>query len=351
MELLKRPLDEYIKYQFGEQAELVRQERFPRGSSRLTYFVEYRPEPDAETIPVVFRGDFAGGSTIHSSLDLEYYIYERLGHTDVPVAKVLAWEDSPEWTDRPFYIRQQIEGSWMVPNVDDPDPRYDDLRIEVAKEHLRKIAMVHQVDWKALGLDQRLPAPPDEQSAGRHFLDNLVNTLRDFQREPMPVINEALATFRRNLPTAPLLVLCKGTNGRGEEVYRDGKIVAMSDWEEASIGDPAADFASMQDIYPTIVRDGETIWGLQQAIDYYNEVSGHGVTMENVQFYLSLRTFGAVLYGHKSAVIMHNGNADIRQGWTGTEVFYLMKRMCGAAAGICEPADPLWFAELNETVV
>jgi len=351
VELLKRPLGEYLKHRFGPQAQLVREERFPRGSSRLTYFVEYRPGPGADTVSVVFRGDFAGGSTIHSSLEQEYYMYERLGHTDVPVAKVLTWEASPEWTDRPFYIREQIEGSWQVPHVDDPDPQYDDLRIDIAKEHLRNIALVHKVDWKALGLDARLPAPADAQSAGTHFLDRLLSMLREYQREPMPVVNEALAAFRRNIPAAPLVVLCKGTNGRGEEVFKDGKIVAMSDWEEASIGDPAADFASMQDMFPTIMRDGVEIWNLQHAIDYYNQVSGHGVTMENVQFYLSLRTFGSVLYGQKTAVIMHNGNADIRQGWTGTEVFYLMKRMNGAVAGICEPVEARWFDELNETVV
>lgn len=350
MELLKRPLDDYIKHRFGTQAELIKEERFPRGSSRLTYFIDYRPTPGAQPVSLVFRGDFAGGSTIHTSLAQEYYMYERLGHTEVPIARVIAWEEDPAWTDRPFYIREQIEGSWIVPHVDDPDPGYDDLRIEIAKEHLCKIAIVHKVDWKALGLNERLAAPPDKESAAAHFLENLLLTLRDYQREPMPVLNEALAVFRRDLPAAPVLALCKGTNGRGEEVFKDGKIVAMSDWEEASIGDPAADFASMQDMYPTISRDGETIWSLQHAIDYYNLVSGHGVTMKNVQFYLSLRTLGSILYGHKSAVIMHEGCADIRQGWTGTEVFYLMKRMNGAVAGICDPVDPRWFAELNETV-
>ncbi|MEJ7935045.1 phosphotransferase family protein [Sphingobium sp. AN558] len=351
MELLKRPLGDYIRHRFGDQAELLSEERFPRGSSRLTYFVEYRPASGEELIAVVFRGDFQGGSTIHTSLEQEYYMYDRLSATDVPVAKVIAWEDDPDWADRPFYIREQIEGNWVVPHFDDPDPRFDDLRIAICKEHLRKIAIVHKVDWKALGLDERLAPPPDRESAGRHFLERALANLREYQREPMPVLNEAVAIFRRGSPPAPVIALCKGTNGIGEEVFNDGQIVAMSDWEEASIGDPAADFASMQSMYPVIMRDGEPIWGLQHAIDYYNEVSGHGVTRANVDYYLSLRTLGSILYGQKSAVIMHEGKADIRQGWTGTEVFYLMKRMNGAVAGLCDPIDPNWFAELNETVI
>ena len=38
----------------------------------------------------------------------------------------------------------------------------------------------------------------------------------------------------------------KGTNGYGEEIFRDGRLVAMSDWELARIGDPAYDWAQIQ---------------------------------------------------------------------------------------------------------
>lgn len=350
MELLKRPLEDYLRLKFGPDAVLEKSERFPRGSSRLTYFVGYRPSPGADVVPLVFRGDFAGGSTIHSSLDQEYFMYDRLSRTAVPVAKVLWWEDDPEWADRPFYVRVQIDGHWNIPNFKDPDPRYDELRIEISREHMRKLAIVHNIDWKAAGFDERLKPPASVEEAAHHFIDGMVAQLRDFQREPMPIVIEALAALRGDAPVAPRISLCKGTNGLGEEVFKGREIVAMSDWEEASIGDPAADFASLQDFIPEIERDGRKIWGLEQALEYYREVSGIPLAIENVRFYQRLRTFGAILYGHKAAAIIQDGRADIRQGWTGTEVFHLAKRMLAGAVGLGKPVDPAWFAELNETV-
>jgi aminoglycoside phosphotransferase (APT) family kinase protein len=350
VELLKRPLADYIRHLYGEEAVLEHDVRHPRGSSRLTWFVDYRERPGADLSSIVLRADFEGGSTIHSSLEQEYFMYDRLGQSAVPVAPVLRWEADEQWAERPFYIRQQIKGDWEIPHFKDPDPQYDAMRIAVSKEHMRKLALVHQVDWKALGFDTRLSAPASRETCASHFIDRLMAQLADFQREPMPVVVECLAALKKGAPVAPCVSLCKGTNGLGEEIFMDGEIVAMSDWEEASIGDPAADFASLQDLIPEIERDGAKIWGLEQALSYYREVSGIDLPIENVHFYQRLRTLGAILYGHKAAVVLHNGKADIRQAWTGTEVFHLAKRMLAGAGGLGKPIDPAWFAQMNETV-
>lgn len=350
MELLSRPLEDYLRHRLGARAVLDRAVRFPRGSSRLTWFVDCRPEPDGPVRSIVFRGDFAGGATIHTTLEREYRMYELLGHTDVPVAPVLWWEDDPAWAPRPFYVREQIEGSWEVPHFTDPDPQYDALRIAISKEHMRKLAIVHNVDWREHGFDTLLTVPASEEACAATFLDGLVAQLEDYRREPMPVVVEALVTLRRNAPVAPRISLCKGTNGLGEEVFRDGVIVAMSDWEESSIGDPAADFASMQNFAPEIERDGETVWGMEKALAYYREVSGIPLALENVQYYQTLRMFGQILYGHKAAVITHAGNADIRKPWTGTEVLHVAKRLLAAGVGLGDPPAAAWFGELNETV-
>jgi aminoglycoside phosphotransferase (APT) family kinase protein len=350
VELLNRPLEDYLQHKFGPTVVLEKATRFPRGSSRLTWFVDYRSEVDSPIKSLVFRGESAGGATIHTSLEQEYFMYDRLGQTDVPVARTLWWESDGDWAPRPFYVREQVDGDWNVPHFADPDPKYDQLRIETSKEHMRKLALVHNVDWRKHGFDERLPVPASVETCARTFLDGLVERLEDYRREPMPVVVEALVELRRDAPVAPRICLCKGTNGLGEEVFKDGVIVAMSDWEEASIGDPAADFASLQDFLPEIDRDGTNLWGLEKALAYYREVSGIPLTLENVRYYQALRSFGAVLYGHKAAVITHHGNTDIRKPWTGTEVLYVAKRLLAAATGLCDPLRTDWFAELNETV-
>lgn len=349
--MLARPLAVYLAHRFGPDTTLITALRYPRGSSRETWFVEYRASPASAAVKIVFRSDFPSGSTIPSSLEQEYFMYERLGHSAVPVARVLWWEDDPTWAARPFYVREHLEGSWEIPHYRDPDPAYDALRIEVSKEHTRKLALVHQVDWRALGLDQRLPVPPSEAQAGHAFIDAVAAQLEGFRAEPIPLFVAGADWLKARAPVAPRLCLCKGTNGLGEEVFVDGTIVAMSDWEEAGIGDPASDFAFAQDFYSEIERDGRKIWGLEQALDYYHEVSGIRVTPAAVNYYRTVNFLKMLMYTHRAAVGTHSTpDASIRQAWTGTEVAYVAKRLMAATMGLSAPLPGSRFVELNKTV-
>lgn len=351
MYLLKKPLEEYIAHRFGASARLLEDRRFPRGSSRVTWFVDYQPGPGAQKQCLVFRGDFPSGSVISTSLEQEYFMYDRLGSTDVPVAKALLWEDDPEWVERPFYIREQIQGSYDVPNLFDPDPRFDELRIEISKEHLRKLALVHNVDWKRWRFDERLPAPKNEADCGRNFIDKIMGPYFDFALEPIPLVFEGIRWLKQRAPVAPKVCLCKGTNGFGEEIFRDGVIVAMSDWEEASIGDPASDFAALQSLVPEIERDGKKIWGMEEALKYYRSISGIDVTLESVQYYQTIsRGLNVIVYSHRAAVAAHGPAPDIRKAWTGTEVLHFGKRMLAASMGLGAPVDAKWFEEMNESI-
>jgi aminoglycoside phosphotransferase (APT) family kinase protein len=300
---------------------------------------------------LVFRADFPSGSTIPSSLEQEYFIYERLGHTKVPVARVLWWESDPAWAARPFFVREHVEGSWEIPHYRDPDPAYDALRIAVSREHIRNLAVVHRVDWKALGLDRRLPAPASTADAGRFYIEQVEAQFLGLNGEPIPLFTLGAHWLKTRAPPAPCLSLCKGTNGMGEEVFHDGKIVAMSDWEEAAIGDPAADFAFSQELVSDIERDGRKIWTLAQCLDYYFELSGIRISPEAVGFYRMVQSLKMVMYSQSAAVGVHSTpDAHIRQAWTGTEVAYVGKKILASAMGLSPPLPGSRFAELNITL-
>jgi aminoglycoside phosphotransferase (APT) family kinase protein len=278
-------------------------------------------------------------------------MYVALGQTEVPIARVLWWEEDPAWAVRPFFVREQVEGSWELPDFINPDPRFDDYRIEISREHLRKLALVHTIDWKQHGFEALLTAPASEADCGAHCLRVIKAQLAEFQAEAIPVMTAAFGWLARNAPPAPRISLCKGTNGLGEEVFRDGRIVAMSDWEEALIGDPANDFAHCQNFIPAVERGGVSIWGLPQALDYYHGVSGIRIAPESVGYYGVMRALRMVVFGHKTATIVReNPSAHIRQTWTGTEVMHVGKSALGAAIGLCPPPDTQTFVELNLTV-
>jgi aminoglycoside phosphotransferase (APT) family kinase protein len=301
--------------------------------------------------------DWPTGSIEPSPLWHEYFLYDRLGRAGLPVARALHWEADPDWIGEagPFYIRIRIDGDWEVPGFLDPDPAYDALRISVSKDHLEKLALVHNVDWRALGLDEILPPPPDRESAAVFYVDQIVGWLDELQshgfREGMPIILEAAEFLRRGAPPAPRICLCKGTNGLGEEVMRDGKVVALSDWEEAHLGDPAADFAFMQNFVPEIDRDGRNLWGLEKAVAYYREVSAIPITVEMVQYYFKLRMLKGLTYTVNAAVNAElTPSSTIRTPWTGLEPANLTKRLLAAAAGLMAPVTADHFQEFMVTL-
>ncbi|WP_313806890.1 phosphotransferase family protein [Sphingobium sp.] len=349
MRFTPEELTPILSHHLGGAATVLSVESVARGSSRETRFVRYRLD-DGRDRNLVLRSDFPAGSTDPNPLDLEYFIYDRLNAADIPTARALFWEDNPTRTDRPFYAREKIEGDWNIPHYSDPDPAYDALRIAIAKEHISTLARVHAVDWRALGLHERLAVPGDEADAARSALRHARDQFLTLATEPIPLVLEAIEWLSDRAPPADRLCLCKGTNGYGEEVFREGRIAALSDWEEVSIGDPAADFAFMQGFLVDIVRDGRALWGLQPALDYYESLTGLRLSREKVQYYQLLRSLRLLVMSHNSAASLRRTDAHIRQGWTATEVLHLTQHVLASAMGMMPPIAPERFAQLNISV-
>lgn len=336
-------LESYLRHRLdGAEAVTIQDlTKYPRGVSRETWFVTCSVATSAggsREQSLVFRRDLPGGSVCPATLRFEYEIYHRLGASAVPVAPVLWYEDDQEWLagGREFYVREHVDGHWEIPDVTNPRPEFDDLRIAVSKEHLRKLALVHTLDWEALGFGDIMRVPPSVDACATTALDRLVGDLERFQLEPFPVVEEAVGWLRAHAPGgAPRISLLKGTNGLGEEVFRDGEIVAMSDWELASLGDPASDFAHIQDFLPDIVRGGEVVWGLGPALAYYEEVSGLHVEPASIEYYRTLGALEMVVFAHNSAVPLVQGTDHLaRLAWVSTEVLYWAKNLLAGAAGV-----------------
>src|SRR5262249_61992431 len=100
------------------------------------------------------------------------------------------------------------------------------------KEHLEKLALVHTLDWQAHGFDQIFEVPATPEDAGKALIHSTRALIEELTDEPSPTMVETACTLLETAPRdAPALTLCKGTNGHGEEVWHDGRIVALSDWE------------------------------------------------------------------------------------------------------------------------
>ncbi len=320
------------------EVEVRTVERVARGVSRETWVV--RASSDGGDLGLVVRRDHEAGSVDPIPLVSEYQVYRRLAATAVPVAEVLWFEDDPEWMPdgRPAYVRRLVEGSWKLPFIASPDPADDERRIEASREHIRKLALVHQVDWRAAGFAELFPVPDGPGDVATNLIRWFGARLAEVAMEPCPALVEGLDALAATAPAAPCVTLCKGTNGHGEEVWSDGRIVAMSDWELCCIAEPAYDFAQLQEMVPVIERDGRRIWGWEQALAYYRELTGIDVTVERVEWYRRFYALPMFLFTHNAARQVHLGhNRLVRFAWTGTEMLYQAELRFAGIAGFPPP--------------
>jgi aminoglycoside phosphotransferase (APT) family kinase protein len=318
--------------------EVMSVERAARGVSRETWLVDaiVTLARRTERRGFVVRRDHDVGSVDPIALDIEYETYRRLGRSAVPVTTALWYEDDPDWTPdgRPAYVRTKAEGHWRLPFLASSDPADDERKIAASKEHLEKLALVHQVDWREVGFDEIFPVPTDPADVAPNLVRWFSARLADVQFEPSPVLAEGVQWLSATAPPAPCITFCKGTNGHGEEVWRDGRIVAMSDWELACIAEPAYDFAQCQEMIPTIVRDGRRRWGLAEAASYYHSLTGIEVTPDRVEWYRRFYAMPMFLFTHNAARQVHlHGNRLARFAWTATEMLYYAQLRFAALGG------------------
>lgn len=312
--------------------------RVSRGVSRETWVVDVRVirAGVAAEESYVVRRDLPDGTVIPMPLREEYEVYRRLADSPVPVSRALWIEDDPRWQPdgRPAYVRTKVDGHWHLPFLTSDDPADDERKIAASKEHLDKLALVHTTDWRALGFDRIGTVPASEKHCATTVLDDIEAWLATFQFEPCPAVTEALSQLRDRAPTdAPCIALCKGTNGHGEEVWSGGRIVALSDWELWRLGDPAYDFAQLQDMVPDIVRDGRRLWGWPEALEYYRERSGIEISPERLSYYRACYGLIQFCYAHHSAYRVRVGASSVRLVWNATEVQYRSQLKLGAACG------------------
>lgn len=300
--------------------------KFPRGVSRETWLVDITVTTDdgrSRPYPLTVRRDQEIGSIDDSPLDFEYGIYQRLSTSDVPVAKALWFGDpADDPAHRLHYVREQVEGHWDIPGFRERGHEYDDLRIAVSKEFLVTMAKVHTLDWRAAGFGDLLKEPGSTTTCAADTLINETARIERAEWDKHPVLTEAFYALMASAPTdAPCVSLCKGTNGLGEEVWRDGSIVALSDWESCSLGDPANDFARNQEMFPTVLAvDGSVRWDLATALKFYEELSGINITEERIRWYHLLYGFAIFRFSQSCMRGMREDHHLIRLAWSSTDV-------------------------------
>jgi aminoglycoside phosphotransferase (APT) family kinase protein len=198
----------------------------PKGgsSAQVTAFEIERPDGATERLVVRWHGAADLRRSPRIAAD-EFRLLQLLSPTAVaaPIPRYL--DADGEIFSVPSLVVDYVEG--------DPGPAAADAT-EVVAQLATELAKIHRLDCSTEDLSflrgradirAALPAGRPEESAD--------------ERRTRDVLDSALPLPRRNRS-----VLLHGDFWPGNTVWRDGRLVAVVDWEDAAVGDPLADVAN-----------------------------------------------------------------------------------------------------------
>jgi aminoglycoside phosphotransferase (APT) family kinase protein len=238
-------LDAYLAHRLAEPGLRVTSVRMAgQGLSDDTLVVTVQSPAQAATRRLVVRR-YRPEGVLREETDPErhFRVLRSVQATGVPVPRVLWYEPDPAPLGGPAFVMEHVDGTVPVPWT--PQGRSflaDAGRGPIGEQFTDILAAIHAIDWREAGLDfLGVPGPGTAFAARR--VDDMERLLERHADEPEPVLEDAIGWMRAHLPESPHTVLVHGDYRTGNLIYRDDRIVAVLDWEFATLGDPACDLA------------------------------------------------------------------------------------------------------------
>lgn len=178
----------------------------------------------------------------------EARLVAALEGSDVPVAKVLATSQSGEVIDVPFYVMSYVAGPVVTTHTPDALATYSDRR-SIGLALVDTLAALHAVDWRGAGLgDIGRPEGFNE----RH-LKRMGQLVADGDGRPPAEFASIFAWLAANVPPESGASIIHNDFRLGNVILgadAPGRIIAVLDWELATIGDPLFDLGYFLASYP-----------------------------------------------------------------------------------------------------
>jgi aminoglycoside phosphotransferase (APT) family kinase protein len=214
-------------------------EQFPGGHSNLTYLLRFG---DREL--VLRRPPF--GSRVKTAHDMgrEYHVLSRLYAAYPKAPRALLHCDDPEVIGAPFYVMERVRGIILrkpaAPSGIDLTPAQMRAISEAAVDGL---ADLHAVDWRAAGLEDL--GHPEGYVARQ--VEGWSGRWQKARTDDVPDLDRAAAWLAANLPAESGVALIHNDYKYDNIVLHPqdlDRIVAVLDWEMATLGDPLMDLGT-----------------------------------------------------------------------------------------------------------
>jgi aminoglycoside phosphotransferase (APT) family kinase protein len=152
------------------------------------------------------------------------------GHAPVPT--VLAVCETEAVIGAPFYLMEMVDGHVINDSLPSGlDPR------RISESLIDALVDMHRLDWRASGLEGIGKPTGYLERQLRRFLGLWEHN----KTRELPAVESVGRWLGDNMPQSPAATLVHGDYRLGNAVVNGHRVVAILDWEMATIGDPLAD--------------------------------------------------------------------------------------------------------------
>lgn len=214
------------------------------GHSNLTYLVS-----DGRSEVVVRRPPPPPIPKGAHDVKREAQVLQALEGSRVPVAKVFAVADEGEVLDVPLYVMSYVEG-FVISETTAQSALLSAVVPDMAFALVQAMADLHKVDWEAAGL---AGYGRPKGFNGRH-LKRIRSLIVNGKGELPQAFGEIENWLSNNVPVESAEAIVHGDFRIGNVIFSTGpavKLLAVLDWELATLGDPLLDLAYLLCSWPS----------------------------------------------------------------------------------------------------
>jgi aminoglycoside phosphotransferase (APT) family kinase protein len=203
----------------------------------------------------------------------------------------------------PFYVMDEVAGEVITDSMPEALDTFDQ-RGRVADELIDSLVELHSVDWTAIGLEG-FGKPTGYLERQLRRFSGLWEHNRTRELSEVEEVGRWLAA---NIPDSPPATIVHGDYRLGNTMFASSipaRLVAILDWEMATIGDPLADVGYMMihwtrpgdevgrfNLHSVTALDGFP--SRDELIERYEQRSGR--SMQAVNWYVTLALWKAVVF-------------------------------------------------------
>ncbi len=314
-------LQDYLRSTLGDASiEVSGFEPLPGGFGKQTYFCNYSTADNAGDSLVIRKTD-PSPIMKHGACNLrnEFDLLTTLAAADYPAPKPIDFCDDFANVDGTFYTMGRIEGSVPGSFLGGAG---SDVNEALCLELAELLGKLHSIPLEHFGEYIKTYEDPviltgTTEDCYRHNLRQWVDYMRLEESLSSPCLIWLVAWLEANVPQDPRSpVLVHGDYNYHNILAKDGKVIAILDWECAGFGCPEQDLAYIK---PHITEAID--WDV--FLDRYYEHGGRELNPNVMSFAMAYASLRTNIAANRATLNLQTGtNLDVRytmveQGFTG----------------------------------